>query len=151
MLKRALNANNAQFNHKWELRTWIFEIWLLALKATFNIRFRFIGEGILDGENYWSVVSISKHHGHESNKQIVFQKRVEGIKFEVYFLITNHTSLNYTMFNYHRVEISYKYLSVMTTRLGTAFTGISLVIMVSILFVVPFCKPTFNNSIAHCT
>jgi len=108
-------------------------------------------ESWVHGENYWSVVSISKHHGHDSNKQMVFQKRVEGIEFEVYFLNTNHTSLNYTMFNYHRVEMSYKYLSVMTTRLGTAFTGISLVIMVSILFVVPCCKPNFKNSIAHCT
>ena len=108
-------------------------------------------ESWVHGENYSSVVSISQHHGHESNKQMVFQRRVDGIEFEVYFLITNHTSLNYTMFNYHRVEISYKYLSVMTTRWGTAFTVMSLVIMVSILSVIPCCKPTFKNSIAHYT
>ena len=103
------------------------------------------------GEYNWSVASISQHHGHESNKQMVLQKRVEGIEFEVYFLITNHTSLNYTMFNYHRVEILNKYLSVVTTRRGIAFTGISLVIMIPILFVIPWCKSTFKNSIAHCT
>ena len=103
------------------------------------------------GEYNWSVASISQHHGHESSKQMVLQKRVEGIEFEVYVLVANHTSLNYTMLNYHRVEILSKYMSVVTTRRVTAFTWISLIIMIPILFVIPFCKPTFKNSIAHCT
>ena len=74
LLKRALSANNAQCNHKWELWTVNCELeylnfgyWRWKPPTTLDSDL-LRKDSWVHGEYNWSVASISQHHGHESSK-----------------------------------------------------------------------------------